>query len=378
MPLVLATLNLGLNPEVLNLSYGPMMNFIIVLALFPFLPFLLIIIEHQTMMKLENCHKSHVQEITNAYLKIRKQSANFIRTELGIESPLQITFSILLLLFSTSDTSTSDGLQRLFDETSDENAPEMPFGLPPILLLILTNIWTFFSAYQSFCKRMAWTKINFSIKAKCVLFLYVTISMLLTISVNIIFVVPSLGLLSILRHYQGENFPFFVPLDPKDYFQYDNISVNVTTDLCYFSDVPPFPWSDLTRFDYTDLSNPRPPPITIYTYFNLETILVGFWIIWFLHIFVVWFVKRFSNPDSYKHQRRLEALINAMENGQIPAPMLDWDDIPATIPAYVEKQRFVDYEMGLTIMANLFKHMVMMVPIWVFGKGCTVQIFVYL
>ena len=160
MPLVLATLNLGLNPEVLNLSYGPMINFIIVLALFPFLPFLLIIIEHQTMMKLENCQESHVQETTNAYLKIRKQSANFIRTELGIENPLQITFSILLLLFSTSDTSTSDGLQGLFNETSDENAPEMPFGLPPVLLLILTNIWTFFSAYQSFCKRMAWTKIK--------------------------------------------------------------------------------------------------------------------------------------------------------------------------------------------------------------------------
>ena len=130
--------------------------------------------------------------------------------------------------------------------------------------------------------------------------------------------------------------PSYVILDPTHYFQFSNILVNVTTDLCYFSDIPPFPWSDLTRFDYTDLYNPRPPPITIYTYFNLETILVGFWIIWFLHIFVVWFVKRFSNPDSYKHQRRLEALINAMENGQIPAPMLDWDDLPATIPEYVD------------------------------------------
>ena len=159
-------------------------------------------------MKLENCQESHVEETTNVYLKIRKQSANFIRTELGIENPLQITLSILLLLFSTSATPTSDGLQRIFDETSDENAPEMPFDLPPVILLIITNTWTFFSAYQSFCKRMAWTKANFSIKAKCILFLYVAISMLLTISANITFLIPLLGLLSTLRHYQGENCPY--------------------------------------------------------------------------------------------------------------------------------------------------------------------------
>ena len=85
---------------------------------------------------------------------------------------------------------------------------------------------------------------------------------------------------------------------------------------------------------------------------------------------MVWVVKRFSNPDSYKHQSRLEALINAMENCQIPAPMLDWDDLAATIPEYVQKQKMVDYEMGLTILANLCKHLVMVVPIWVFGKNC--------
>ena len=85
---------------------------------------------------------------------------------------------------------------------------------------------------------------------------------------------------------------------------------------------------------------------------------------------MVWVVKRFSNPDSYKHQSRLEALINAMENGQIPAPMFDWDDLSATIPEYVQKQKMVDSEMNFTILANFCKHLVMMIPIWVFGKNC--------
>ena len=189
--------------------------------------------------------------------------------------------------------------------------------------------------------------------------------MFLTITANIMFFTPSLGLFSILRHYQGEQVPYDIITDRYGFW---NISINTATDLCYFSDVPPFPWSDLTRFDYTDKNNPIPPPITIYTYFSLETILYGFWLIWLIHIFVVWFAKKMTNPDSYKHQKRLEAFINAIENTQIPAPMFDWDDLPSTIPEYVEKQKLVDYEMGFTILANLCKHLFMMIPIWVFGK----------
>ena len=368
MPLLLASINLAMNPGVLLPdSYGTVAYFIIVLALSPILPFLLIIIETRTMIQLDWCQESQVKDITEKLHKIRKHTANFVRTELGIENPLQLTFSIMLLLFSISPTRIFDGLSSIFDEISNENAPEMPFNLPPEILLFLSYIWTFFSAFKSYIKRMSWTKANISIGAKIILFLYVSISMLLTISSNIIFLTPSLGLFSILRHYQGESSPYQKILDG---FFTTNYGFNSTTDLCYFSDVPPFPWSEITRFNYTDMSNLMPPPITIYTYFRLETILGGFWIIWFIHIFVVWFIKRVSNPKSYKHQNAMEALINAMENGQIPAPMFDWDDLPATIPEYVEKQKLVDYEMGFTILANFCKHLIMVVPIWVFGKDC--------
>ena len=367
IPFILASINVALNPDVFNLPFGTIANFVIIIAVFPLLHFLLIIIENKTMMELENCHQSQVKTITTNLHEIRKLSANFVRTELGIENPLQLTFSILLLLFSISPTRISDGLEAIFDETSNENAPKMPFNIPPEALLFLTYIWTFFSAFNSYCKRMSWTKANFSLSAKATLFFYVSTSMLLTISTNIIFVTPSLGLLSTLRHYQGELSPYNVIVDPYNYYQWNGISINVTTDLCYFSDIQ-FPWSDLTRFNYTDRKNPIPPPLTIYTYFSLETILYGFWIIRFLHILIIWIVKRLSNPVSYKHQNYIEAFTNAAENCQIPAPMFDWDDLPATISEYVIKQRMVDYEMGFTIMANFGKHLLMMIPVWVFGK----------
>ena len=381
MPFILASINLTLTPEIfLQFSYGNVTNFVILLALIPFLPFLLILLEYKTVLELENCHQENqVQNVTNRYRQIHHQSTNFIRTELGIENPLQLTFSILLLLFALSPTRISDGLQAIFDEIRDmnENATEiseMPFNLPSEVLLFISYGWTLFSAYSSYCKRISWTKANFSIGARCILFLYVTISLFLTISANIMFLTPSLGLFSILSHYQGELVPYDIITDRYGIWVFHGISVNTSTDLCYFSDVPPFPWSDLTRFDYTDKTNPIPPPITIYTYFSLETILCGFWIIWFVHIFVVWFVKVVSNPDSHKRQKWLEAFINAIENTQIPAPMFDWDDLPASIvPDYVQRQRLVDYEMGFTILANLCKHLFMMIPVWVFGKNCTKQ-----
>ena len=144
MPLLLASINLAMHPGVLLPdSCGTVANFIIVLTLLPLLPFLLIIIEIRTMIQLENCQESQVKDITEKLRKVRKHAANFIRTEIGIENPLQLTFSILLLLFSISPTRIFDGLRSIFDEISNENMPEMPFNLPPEILLILTYIWPF-------------------------------------------------------------------------------------------------------------------------------------------------------------------------------------------------------------------------------------------
>ena len=214
---------------------------------------------------------------------------------------------------------------------------------------------------------MSWTKDNLSSMAKIVLFFYVMTSLFITISVNIVYFTPALGLFSILRHFQGELFPYYAVIDPYGMFALDDLAINSTSDLCYFSDVPPFPWSDLTRYNYTIRDRPTPPPISIYTYFELETCLYGFWIIWSLHIMLVWATKRFSNPKSHRNHNLIEAFTNAIENCQIPAPMFDWDDLPGTIADYIERQKNIDWELGLTMLANLLKNLFMMIPVWVFA-----------
>ena len=350
-----------MNPSVFNLDDYLFPYILIILICFPFLPFMLIVMEHRTSYQLENCADSEVNETLKKHREVRKHAAKFFRTELGIENSLQITFSMLLLLFAISNTRVIEGLKVLFDETSETD--ELIFGIPPEIVLIVNNVWTFFSCFRTYLKRISWTKASIPLLAKCMLFGFVILSMSMSILANIVYLTPSLGLFSIFRHYQGENIPYYTPgfntlLPP----------INVTTDLCYFSDVPPFPWTDLTRFNYSDRYHPTAPPTTIYTYFAIEPILIAFWMIWFIHIFVVWLVKWLSNRESYSRQNVLEAFINAMENCQIPAPMSDWDDYPGTIPDYVQRQKYVNWEMGLTMVVNLVKNLVMLIPMWIFGN----------
>ena len=324
LPLFLASLNLALNSEVFGLGHGRLVNLLVIILCFPILPFLLVMVEKKTEMELEKCKESQVSEAIKKYCKVRKEAANFLRTELGIENPLQVTFSLLLLFFSYSQTRTSNGLEVIFgDDLNDGKLSEMPFNLPPNILIFLSTVWTCISAYRSYYRRMSWTKDNLSSMAKIVLFFYVMTSLFITISVNIVYFTPALGLFSILRHFQGELFPYYAVIDPYGMFALDDLAINSTSDLCYFSDVPPFPWSDLTRYNYTIRDRPTPPPISLYTYFELETCLYGFWIIWSLHIILVWATKRFSNPKSHRNHNLIEAFTNAIENCQIPAPMFD-------------------------------------------------------
>ena len=163
------------------------------LAAFPILPFVLIILEETSGMKLKSCKDTEIEEAIEKHCKIRQQSANFIRTELGIENTLQVTFSLLLVLFSISNTRTYEGLEVIFDETNADTV-STPFNISPMTFFILNNLWTCFSAFRSYCKRMSWTKANFSVRVQFILAVYVTISMSLAIIMNLLFLAPNLGL----------------------------------------------------------------------------------------------------------------------------------------------------------------------------------------
>ena len=244
----------------------------------PILPFYLIVSEQKALMKLSYCARYEAEDLTRKYRSIKIISARFIRTEFGIESSLQLMFSMLLLLFSQSETRTAQGLESVFDGGHD-----LIFGIPPTIVLVLNNIWSILSAWRAYYKVLSSTKDYFPLRSILIIGCYVILSLVIKCSACIVYFAPSLGLFNLLRHYQGELYPYWV-VTHKDNFN--------LTDLVYYSTVKPFPWTNLTRFDYTKSGYPIEPPITIYTHCRLETILHGFYAIMLVQTLVIMAVKR--------------------------------------------------------------------------------------
>ena len=166
--------------------------------------------------------------------------------------------------------------------------------------------------------------------------------------------------------------PFWTAMNEIRDANWNWILVNVTTDVVYFSNLT-FPWSTLTRFDYTDPENPiRPSYENLYTMFSLETYLYSFWAVLALQAILTYFVKKSTNPCSFARKNWSEKMTHCMENVFIPAPLEDWDDLPGTISQYKQRQRTNLIEIGCTLVINLLFNLLLLIPIWIFCK--TIQI----
>ena len=297
------------------------------ILLLPLTPFLLIIIERRTLLELSNCTMDKFEKLLNYYLKLKIETARFIRSELCIESSLQITFGIVIIVFSRSKTRTAQGLEGMLDEGND-----LIFGILPDIILTVSIVLSVITAWRSYVKGISQTKEHFPFKSKGILILYVIVSLAIKIAASLILLTPSLGLFNTLTHFQGELMPYWTAMGgPRADEHFPNVSVfsfNVTveSDIVYYSNVTPFAWTELTHFDYSDPLNPKEPPLTIYTYFSTETCLVGFWLIILCQAVIILVTKIFTNRKAMKKETWMYLFTHSLECTQLPSPLYDWDD----------------------------------------------------
>ena len=177
------------------------------------------------------------------------------------------------------------------------------------------------------------------------------------------------------RHYQGELYPYFAMLDSK------MKESEMLESTVAFSNITSIPWKALTNFNTTwnpdysladKLAHASKsivmPPVTIYTYFRLETCLYGFWILMLVQACLILIAKRITNPMPFKRQNLAKMISHALENCQIPVPMEDWDDHHGSIASYVKAQKKVEHEMAWTLLINLLINLIMCVPMAILGK----------
>ena len=367
---LLGTFNLAKSPALYIFKYDKKVNFLLKALSFPLLPFLLIILDFVAELKLKFGTEPMDQRIQRQR-QIRCQTADFIRTELGLETTPQMLFTLLLIFVSSSTTRIIHGLDQ-FDDTRDNLFTEKT-GISPIYLVILSNGWSLFSSWRSFIRCLSATKSNISYFAQAVLGLYVVMAIGNKVSSCILFLMPALGIGNCLRHYQGELFPYWAAMGPHEYHdrgynQYDfNYNVNVSTDEVYFSNLN-FSWSEFTRFDYSNKTNPIPPQVTIYTYFKLNTYLISFWIILAIQAVFIVIIKKIANPEMFAKLEWNLILTNALENIWLQGPFQDWDSEHTTLQQYKRKQRKNAIEMGCVIFINMLFCIIMLAPMWILSK----------
>ena len=304
--------------------------------------------------------KTMVHGNQQQFQAIKAQVSAFIRTELGLEAVPQMIVSTLILLVSGSQTRTVFGLEIFNDFAKERSFDEFGISISPIVFIVAANAWTLISTWRSYIKGLCATKCLFSMKAQAILGLFVLVASFIKVSSNVLFMMPALGLCNCLRHLQGERFPYWVAM---------TYNVDVAEDLVYFSNIS-FPWSDLTRFDYTNKSHPTPPDVTLYTQFDLMTYLLSFWVIFGLQTFLVILAKKISNPKVFEKLSWNAIITNSLENVWIQSPMQDWDDEYSSMEEYKDKQKRNGLEMGFVIFINMTISIVMLVPIWILRKYC--------
>ena len=326
-------------------------NILIGLLLLPFIPVILLCYENITTLKLEHGKLAKLNTYCDQYKRIKAQTSKFIRTELGLETLLQMSFALVLLLYARSSTRTLSGLEAIFDKNA-------VLGMDPLVVATLGVLWGVVSTVKSYMYGIKVVKDYFPMKAMGMVGLYAIITIVIKVGVIVLFFTPALGLFDLLKHLQGESLPYNVVMKKK---------INTSNEYLYYSKAKPILWSEITRLDY-EQSPPALPSYTLYSGYSIEEYFIIFWIIVLLHPFLIMGVKKMFNPTNFAKQSYLDRMIHAMENTQIPAPMNDWDEGPGSIKVHKERRKTVEIEIAMTILANFLVHCLMLFPLEILGK----------
>ena len=172
--------------------------------------------------------------------------------------------------------------------------------------------------------------------------------------------IPSLGLFSILHHFEWDRFPFRLRL------KYAH-SISSTDQIKLFGVNETLFWSDLDRWDYSDPNNPTAPLQSTYTLLSLKgTFLAAAGLLVF-HFLAILIVKVLTSPEFRKGGHLTDKLVHILENVNYATPYSDWDEGDHSIQEYKARNQSIVWEMTATFTINILVTAAMMIPMWYTG-----------
>ena len=180
----------------------------------------------------------------------------------------QVAGQIILLLFAKTATSTTGGLEEVFNQ---EDEKMNKFGIKnPIVVLAISIAITLKSCITLHLKTIKTEKQFVPFTSTFFILLWGFFSSLRRIISMVCFFIPSLGLFSCLYHFKAEQKPFSL-WQKYGKTQMDKISLYGLNETVL--------WGELDRWDYSTSDEGTPPHYSEYTGLTLKWTFGLFYII---------------------------------------------------------------------------------------------------
>ena len=257
-------------------------------------------------------------------------------------------------------TATTSGLQTFFQQDSFLGIP-----MNATTALILSSIWSLKTSVMLYLKAIRVQKGFFGTKASCCVALWGLVGSLRRVSSLVCFFAPSLGLFSILNHWQAELYPYSIRKQLNLIHKTDQVHLfNLTENIR---------WSELDRWNYyEDPNEPTPPSYTLYTGFTLKWTFVSFLVITTIHAFSMLVVKVLTSEEFKQDDKNTyNKLLHIVDNINCSLPYKDWDEYDeenTTKEQFQQRFQSTENEMLASQLLNIGVSIIMLLPIWFTGK----------
>ena len=239
--------------------------------------------------------------------------------------------------------------------------------MTPTTIITLSVIWSLKTSILIHVRILGLEKGFFPFKVKTVVLLWGLVASVRRVLGIVAFFIPSLGLLSILWHWHGEQFPFQVRLD---YSKKSNITPSLDDKIQLYRMREKVLWSDYDRWSYDKPQDPTAPLYSLYTGLSAKWTLFSFIAICILHALAVVLVKLYISEEFRNEKRNMfQKTIHVISNINIPTPYRDWDHGNLSVEEHRRRHKSTEREMICLFLVNAVFSLTLLVPVWYTGQA---------
>ena len=258
----------------------------------------------------------------------------------------------ILMLVALTSTSTTGGLETMFDSNDF-----MGINMDPLIVIGLSILISLKNNVMIHVDYISKQKEYFPFGSSFFIFCWGLFATLRRLLSSVAFFTPSLGLFSILHHWQAEQVPYSIRNIYAYKIKYDDkITVYNMSETVY--------WRHLDRWNYNDMQKPEPPCYTEYTGLSLQESSFAFLYLMIYQYAGLILVKLFISEDFMRRENFFEKFIHVLLNMNLAFPYTDWDVGHYSIEHFKQRYRKVTKEMIWCMIININVSLMMTLPLF--------------